>query len=153
MGTGTNPSGLFRSPSQGKWHFITLQIKKYLNKSFPKGLPQWINYDKRVMRFYGYFCEHVVVRAYENYWMRKCNIFYYLDDDIMHIDEVREENSGIVQVYFIKRQRYQKEDQKGLYISWRDFNLRIEIFFLEKNLEFVIVMILLNFFMLNITTY
>ena len=85
--------------------------------------------------------------------MRKCNIFYYLDDDIMHIDEVREENSGIVQVYFIKRQRYQKEDQKGLYISWRDFNLRIEIFFLEKNLEFVIVMILLNFFMLNITTY
>ena len=50
----------------------------------------------------------------------------------MHIDEVREENSGIVQGYFIKRQRCQKEGEKGVYITWRDFNLQSEIFLFGK---------------------
>ena len=50
----------------------------------------------------------------------------------MHIDEVREENSGIVQGYFIKRQRCEKEGEKGVYITWRDFNLRSEIFLFGK---------------------
>ena len=50
----------------------------------------------------------------------------------MHIDEVREENSGIVQGYFVKRQRCQKEGEKGVYITWRDFNLRNEIFLFGK---------------------
>ena len=83
--------------------------KTLYNLNFPKRLPQWIKYDKNVLKFIGYFTEHVVESAYENYRVRKCNIFYYLDDDTMHIDEIREENSGFIQGYFIKRQRCQKE--------------------------------------------
>ena len=50
----------------------------------------------------------------------------------MHIDEIREENSGITQGYFVKRQRCEKEGQKGVYITWRDFNLQNEIFLFGK---------------------
>ena len=50
----------------------------------------------------------------------------------MHIDEIREENSGITEGYFIKRQRCEKEGQKGIYITWRDFNLQKEIFLFGK---------------------
>ena len=106
--------------------------KTYYNLSFPKRLPQWIKYDKNVLKFIGYFTEHVVESAYENYRIRKCNIFYYLDDDSMHIDEIREENSGIVQGYFIKRQRCQKEGLKNIFINWRDFNLQKDIFLFGK---------------------
>jgi hypothetical protein len=102
------------------------------NESFPKTLPQWIKYDKRVLKFMGYFVEHVVESAYENYRIRKCNIFFYLDDDTMHIDEVREENSGIVQGYFVKRQRVEKEGQPNVFITWKDLNLRSEIFLFGK---------------------
>ena len=109
-----------------------LSQKTFYNLPFPKRLPQWIKYDKNVLKFIGYFTEHVVESAYENYRIRKCNIFYYLDDDSMHIDEIREENSGIVQGYFIKRQRCQKEGFKNIFITWKDFNLRKDIFLFGK---------------------
>ena len=102
------------------------------NQSFPTRLPQWIKFDKQVLKFVGYFVEHVVESAYENYRIRKCNIFYYLDDDTMHIDEIREENSGIVQGYFVKRARCEKEGQPGVFITWKDFNLASEIFLYGK---------------------
>ncbi|MCQ2820683.1 MAG: DUF1126 domain-containing protein [archaeon] len=102
------------------------------NQSFPKRLPQWIKFDKNVLKFKGYFVEHVTESAYENFRYRKCNIFYYLDDDTMHIDEIREENSGIVQGYFVKRMRCEKEGQPGVFITWRDFNLRDFIFLYGK---------------------
>ena len=145
--TGTNPSGLFKSP--GNYTFYNTSRQKTFNLLFPARLPQWIKYDKTVLKFVGYFCEHVIESAYENYRIRKCNIFYYLEDDTMHIDEIREDNSVIIQGYFIKRQRCEKEGEKGVYITWRDFDLGGDIFLFEKNLEFVIVMILLNIIMHN----
>ena len=108
--------------------------KTLYNLPFPVRLPQWIKYDKNVLKFTAYFVEHIVESAYENYRIRKCNIFYYLEDDTMHIDEVREENSGIVQGYFVKRQRCPKDGEvnKNNYITWRDFNLQKEIFLFGK---------------------
>lgn len=102
------------------------------NQSFPRRLAQWIKYDKNCLNFKGYFVEHVNESAYENYRIRKCNIFYYLDDDTMHIDEIRAENSGIVQGYFVKRQRMEKEGEPGVFIFWTDLNLRSEIFLYGK---------------------
>ena len=131
--TGTNPSGLFKQP--GNYTFYNTSHQKSFNLPFPARLPQWIKYDKTVLKFIGYFVEHVVESAYENYRIRKCNIFYYLEDDTMHIDEIREENSGIVQGYFIKRQRCEKEGQKGVFITWRDLNLGGEIFFFWKKIQ------------------
>ena len=115
--------------------FDTFKGSKTLyNLPFPVRLPQWIKYDKNVLKFSAYFVEHIVESAYENYRIRKCNIFYYLEDDTMHIDEIREENSGIVQGYFVKRQRCPKdgETNKNNYITWRDFNLQNEIYLFGK---------------------
>ena len=128
--TGTNPSGLF-SKTYSHGFYNTARQNKW-NLPFPARLPQWIKYDQNVLRFKGYFSEHVNESAYENFRLRKCNIFYYLDDDTMHIDEIKEENSGIVQGYFVKRQRCPKEGTKDDYITWRDFNLQNEIFLFGK---------------------
>ncbi|MCQ2821058.1 MAG: DUF1126 domain-containing protein [archaeon] len=105
------------------------------NESLPKTLPQWLKYDKSVLKFTGYFVEHVTESAYENYRYRKCNIYYYLEDDSMHIDEMKEENSGIVQGTIVKRMRCEKEGEPGVYITWKDFNLGGEIFLYGKKLR------------------
>ena len=130
--TGTKPSGLFRCPSQGTIKTYNTSLQNAFNLSFPKRLPQWIKYDKNVLKFYGYFCENVVESAYENYRIRKCNIFYYLDDDTIHISEVHEENSGIVQGDLIKRQRCFKSGKKNEFISWHDLNLQSELLLYGK---------------------
>jgi EF-hand domain-containing protein 1 len=98
-----------------------------LNESYPRILPQWIKNDKKVLKFNTYFVEHVVESAYENYRIRKCDIYYYLDDDTIHITEVKEENSGIPQGQFLKRHKIEKVSGSQNYISYRDFNLRSEI--------------------------
>ena len=102
-----------------------------LNESYPRILPQWIKMDKKVLRFHTYFVEHVVESAYENYRIRRCNIYYYLDDNTVHINEVKEENSGMPQGYFMKRRKIEKADGSG-FISYEDFNLQSDIFIYGK---------------------
>lgn len=101
-----------------------------LNESYPRILPQWIKNDKKVLKFFTYFVEHVVESAYENYRIRRCDICYYLDDDTIHINEVKEENSGIPQGYFLKRHKIEKPD--GSYFTYQDFNLKSDILLYGK---------------------
>ena len=98
----------------------------YISQQLPKNLPQWLKYDKDVLKFVGYFTEAVNESAYENYRIRKVDIFYYLSDDTIQINEQKYENSQIVQGYFIIRQRCYKNDEKTP-ITWRDLNLQTEI--------------------------
>ena len=98
----------------------------YISQQLPKNLPQWLKYDKDVLKFVGYFTEAVNESAYENYRIRKVDIFYYLSDDTIQINEQKYENSQIVQGYFIIRQRCYKNDEKTP-ITWRDLNLQSEI--------------------------
>jgi len=65
------------------------------NDSIPKIAPKWLKYDRQVLKFSGYFQEPVVEDSNENYRIRHCTIFYYLEDDTIHIIEPRVENSGI----------------------------------------------------------
>lgn len=52
----------------------------------------------QVLRFYGYFKESVVESNIENHRIRKVILYYYLEDDSMHVAEPRQDNSGIPQV-------------------------------------------------------
>lgn len=54
--------------------------------------------NKQVLRFYGFFKESVVESNIENHRVRKVILYYYLEDDSMHIAEPRQDNSGIPQV-------------------------------------------------------
>ena len=108
-----------------------------LSQSQKNLLPQWLKFDKKVLKFYGYFVEHVTESAYENYRIRPCNILYYLEDDSIHVIEPSSENSGIVQGDLIKRQRIKFHDlqdpENKRDISWKDFNLKKNILIFGKN--------------------
>ena len=99
-----------------------------VNQSQQNLMPQWLKFDKNVLKFTGYFVEHVTESAYENYRIRACNILYYLEDDAIHVVELKSENSGIVQGDLIKRRRIQYNDLQDPTnkkdISWKDLNLQ-----------------------------
>ena len=100
-------------------------------------MPQWLKYDKNVLRFDGYFDEHVTESAYENWRIRPCLILYYLDDDSIQVIEKRTENSGIPQGDLIKRRRVKFTDENDPEnkrdITWQDLNLAQNIMILGKN--------------------
>jgi hypothetical protein len=52
----------------------------------------------KVLRFFGYFKESIVESNIENHRIRKVILYYYLEDDSMHVAEPRQDNSGIPQV-------------------------------------------------------
>ena len=99
-------------------------------------LPQWIKYDKNVLRFEGYFDEHVTESAYENWRIRPCTILYYLEDDTVHVIENKYENSGIPQGDFIKRRRtklFELDPELKRELCWKDLNLGKNISIFGKN--------------------
>lgn len=77
----------------------------------------------QVLKFNAYFQEPVVEDANENFRLRKCIIYYYLDDDTIHIIEPRVENSGVPQGIFLKRHKLPYPDDESKYYSWTDLNL------------------------------
>ena len=114
--------------SRYKERFDTTQsaMKSQISKENKNLLPQWIKYDKNVLRFEGYFDEHVTESAYENWRVRPCTILYYLEDDTVHVIENKYENSGIPQGNFIKRRRtklFEKDPELKRELCWKDLNL------------------------------
>lgn len=104
------------------------QRPKAENDAIPKIAPKWLKHDRQVLKFDAYFQESVVENRDENYRVRKCIIYYYLDDDTIHILEPKKENSGIPQGVFLKRHGVPKPDGSGNY-HWSDFNVSIDIEF------------------------
>ena len=54
--------------------------------------------QQQVLRFYGYFKESIAESRQENHRIRKVILYYYLEDNSMHVAEPRQDNSGIPQV-------------------------------------------------------
>ncbi|KAF4731474.1 EF-hand domain (C-terminal) containing, partial [Perkinsus olseni] len=72
--------------------------------------PAWMQHDKQVLRYYAYFQEPVVESPMENFRIRKCTIFYYLEDGSLQISEPKVHNSGLQQGPFLKRHRVEHPD-------------------------------------------
>ncbi|XP_024522463.1 EF-hand domain-containing protein 1 [Selaginella moellendorffii] len=89
-------------------------------------LPKWLKYDRQVLRFYCYFKEPVNERRDENFRVRKCTIYFYLEDGSIHVSEPRQDNSGLMQGQFLKRHRIPKKDGSG-YLSVKDFVLGTDL--------------------------
>ncbi|CAM6091153.1 unnamed protein product [Calypogeia fissa] len=81
--------------------------------------PGWLKWDKRVLRFYAYFKEGIAERRDENMRVRKCVLYYYLEDGTIHVGEPRQDNSGILQGMFLKRLKV--PDGKGGVLGIPDF--------------------------------
>eukprot|EP00210_Caulerpa_lentillifera_P006079 g5808.t1 len=73
-------------------------------------LPRWVELDRKVLRFYGYFVESVVESPVEDHRVRKIVIYYYLADDSIHVEEPKQDNSGLPQGVFFKRSKILKKD-------------------------------------------
>ena len=97
------------------------QRPKLTNEAIPAD-PIWLRHDKQVVRFFGYFQEHVVEDANENFRIRKVVIMYYLDDDTIHVMEPKIENSGIPQGVFLKRSKVPFVDGSRHY-HWTDLKV------------------------------
>jgi len=83
-----------------------------------------------VLRFNCYFKEAVNESRLENYRIRNCVLYYYLEDDSMHISEPKVENSGIPQgerkgTVFMKRHRVAKPDSS--FYSVADLNVGCQL--------------------------
>jgi len=88
-------------------------------------LPAWVAYDRKVLRFYAYFKEAVFSSSVENYRVRSCVVYYYLEDHSIHVAEPKQENSGIPQGVFIKRHRVPKTNNE--YVSLNDLAIGAEL--------------------------
>lgn len=118
-GTATGLTGMPQRPSQ-------------VNDAVPKIAPKWLKHDRQVLKFNAYFQEPVVEDANENYRLRQCIIFYYLEDDTMHIIEPRVENAGIPQGIFLKRHIVPKPpgkttDRPTENYSWNDLAIGCDL--------------------------
>uniref|UniRef100_A0A9I3CJN5 DM10 domain-containing protein n=1 Tax=Anopheles culicifacies TaxID=139723 RepID=A0A9I3CJN5_9DIPT len=67
--------------------------------------PGWLEYDRQVLCFYGYFQETLGNVDRIPYQVRKVRILYYLEDETMQVSEPRTLNSGIPQGCLVTRQR------------------------------------------------
>ncbi|XP_077393798.1 EF-hand domain-containing family member C2 [Festucalex cinctus] len=66
------------------------------------GLPSWVAFDKQALCFEAYFQETVPDAPNR---VRKCKIYFYLEDDTIQVVEPEYKNSGIPQGTLIRRQR------------------------------------------------
>lgn len=94
--------------------------------------------DRKVLRFYGYFKESVVESNWENMRVRKVVVYYYLEDDTMHVSEPRVDNSGIPQGVLIKRQRIPKPGYgNNEFFTLYDLNVGEEVTLYGKTIRLV----------------
>jgi hypothetical protein len=96
-------------------------------------IPQWLKFDKNVLRFKGYFNEHVTESSYETWRIRSCSLLYYLEDDTIQVIEFKSENSGIPQADLIKRTRLFNPNNRNKEFHWSDFNLGKNVLLFGKN--------------------
>lgn len=85
------------------------------NMRHPRLAPAWLKHEKQVLRFYGFFQEHVTESAEENARYRNVRIMFYMEDGTMSVTEPKVENSGIWQGNLLKRHRVPKPDGSGFY--------------------------------------
>ena len=103
------------------------------NDYIPRVQPPWLKYDRKVLRFYAYFQEHVVESRLENYRIRPVQIYYYLADETLFITEKKVENAGIPQGPFLKRQKVPKViGELSDHYTWENLNISINLNIFER---------------------
>jgi len=79
----------------------------------PAIAPAWLKHDRQVLRFSAYFQEPVHESPKENFRVRQCVVYFYLEDGTMMVTEPKIENSGIPQGTFVKRHRIPRPNELG----------------------------------------
>lgn len=69
-------------------------------------IPAWLVYEKKMLRFFGYF-KDTLTESKIPYQIRRIKLVYYLDDDTIQITEPRSD-AGIIKGCLVSRQRIMK---------------------------------------------
>lgn len=125
MLVGENKPGIGGEPLRG-------QKLKPKNSMYPKGegssLPAWVAFDRQVLCFDAYFQEAVYEKREEQYRVRNCKVYFYLEDDSIQVIEPRSKNSGVPQGTLIRRHRIPKPPPNDdEFYTVEDFNLNAEL--------------------------
>ncbi|KYK63447.1 putative EFHC1 [Toxoplasma gondii TgCatPRC2] len=83
--------------------------------------------ENQVLRFFCFFKSHVEEDKMQNIRVRRCNLYYYLEDDTVQIEEPQIDNSGLRHGTLIKRHRIQNASNPMVYISPADLCIGREI--------------------------
>ncbi|KAL2913595.1 hypothetical protein HK105_206897 [Polyrhizophydium stewartii] len=110
-----------------------------------ENIPAWVAFDRKVLRFYAYFQEAVHERREEKYRIRRhadamdsVNIYFYLEDDSVHVSEPKTPNSGIPQGTLIRRHRIPKATSEiSQHYTVSDFNVKKEVTFYSRTFKIV----------------
>lgn len=85
------------------------QKVKSKHSVYPRGegsnAPAWVAFDRQVLSFQAYFQEAVHEKREEQYRIRACKIYFYLEDDSIQVIEPQVKNAGIPQGTLIRRHR------------------------------------------------
>lgn len=116
-------------PSMGSNTTGGTQSPRALNSFDPQtlGIEAPLKRSNKVLCFYAYFMEAVHDSYLENFRVRRCEIYYYLEDDSMQIVEPKQENSGVPQGNFMKRHRVPKSEDDYFTICDIDVGSSIEL--------------------------
>ncbi|KAL4458718.1 hypothetical protein ABPG75_013583 [Micractinium tetrahymenae] len=71
--------------------------------------PKYVQYDKKVLRYFGWFGEPVPDSPLEAWRARKVCLLVYLEDDTMQVTEPAEHNSGLQQGTLVRRHKLPKD--------------------------------------------
>jgi len=108
------------------------QDTRKMHSQIPAGegspLPAWLAFDRQVLSFDAFFQEAVIERREEQFRVRECKIYFYLEDDSIQVIEPRLRNSGVPQGTLIRRHRIPKPaPQDDLFYTAEDFNIGVEL--------------------------
>lgn len=97
--------------------------------------PDYVKMDRHTLQFSGYFKETVVESKVESSRVRRLTVFYYLEDNSIQILEPKQENSGIPQGAFLKRQKVLRSDNSGQFLTPENFKIGQDVMIFGKNIH------------------
>ena len=69
--------------TQGELPTETYEEQAEVQAASSDFVPAWVAFDRKVLRFEGFFKEPVHESSAENFRVRKIKVYYYLEDDSM----------------------------------------------------------------------
>lgn len=105
-------------------------IEEHLKEVKEQEEKDFMGLECKVLRFFCFFKEGVAESNVENFRVRKCVLYFFLEDDTVMIVEPKEDNSCLVQGKLVKRHRVYNNAAKR-YFNFEDFaplGTKVEIY-------------------------
>ena len=81
----------------------------------PSRMPSWVEFDRKVLRFSGYFQEAVHAAAGETWRVRPILLYFHLEDDTLAISEPGVNNAGLPQGVLVRRHQVPRDEQGHMF--------------------------------------